>query len=123
TPGTAAHVKGFLAAYRPDRVVPVGTFAEAAADRERRLGVALAPPLTWKAGPPGPLFDALFPQAERVVVCPSQPRGQLLQAACLAGAARAPLFVLRGHDGEAEELARRVAAWRPAEVLAVGEAV
>jgi hypothetical protein len=113
TPGTAPYLNGFLTAFRPDRVVPVGTFADTVAERERRLGVTLAPPLQW---------DALFPQAERVVVSPARPRRLLLQAACLAGVARAPLFVLHGRDGEAEELARRVAAWRPAEVLAAGEA-
>jgi hypothetical protein len=122
TPGTAPHLKGFLTAFRPDRVVPVGTFADTAEERERRLGVTLAPPLEWKGGPPGPLWDALFPQAETVVVCPDRPRGLLLHAACLAGAARAPLFVLRGRDGEADELRRRVAGWKPREVLAVGEA-
>jgi hypothetical protein len=122
TPAVGPYLKGFLAAYRPDRVVPVGTFADTAEEREERLGVSLAPVLKWKSGPPTPLWDALFPQAERVVVCPAQPRGQLLHAACLAGAARAPLFVLRGQDGEAEVLARRVADWRPTEVLAVGEA-
>ncbi len=122
TPGAGAYLKGFLTAFRADRVVPVGTFADTAEERERRLGVSLAPALTWKDGPPAPLYDALFPQAERVVVCPAQPRGQLLHAACLAGAARAPLFVLRGDDGETDHLARRVAAWRPDEVIAVGEA-
>jgi hypothetical protein len=122
TPGAGPYLKGFLTAYRPGRVVPVGKFEDTAEDRERRLGVTLADALTWKDGPPAPLFDALFPQAERVVVCPAKPRGQLLQAASLAGAARAPLFVLRGNDGESEYLARRVADWRPAEVIAVGEA-
>ncbi|HKI34247.1 MAG TPA: C25 family cysteine peptidase [Gemmataceae bacterium] len=122
TPGSGDYLKGFLAAFRPERVVPVGTFADDTAERERRLGVSLAPALTWNAGSPGPLLDALFPQAERVVVCPSRPRGLLLQAACLAGAARAPLFVLRGQDREADELARRVADWRPEDVFAVGEA-
>jgi hypothetical protein len=123
TPGTSPYIKGFLAAYRPGRVVPVGKFDETAEERERRLGVTPGAALTWKDGPPAPLYDALFPQAERVVVCPAKPRGQLLQAACLAGAARAPLFVLRGDDGENDHLARRVADWRPAEVIAVGEAV
>jgi Peptidase family C25 len=123
TPGASAYLKGFLTAFHPDRVVPVGTFADTAEERERRLGVSLAPALTWKDGPPAPLYDALFSKAERVVVCPVKPRGQLLYAAGLAGAARAPLFVLRGEDGENEHLARRVADWRPAEVIAVGEAV
>jgi len=122
TPATAPYLKGFLAAFRPDRVVPIGTFSETAADRERRLGVSLAPGLEWKAGPPGPLWDALFPQAERVVVCPDRPRSQLLHAACLAGIAQAPLFVLRGREGEADELRRRVTTWKAREVLAVGEA-
>jgi hypothetical protein len=122
TPGTAPYLKGFLAAFRPDRVVPVGTFTDTAEERERRLGVTLAPALEWKDGPPAPLWDALFPQAETVVVCPDRPRDLLLHAACLAGAARAPLFVLRGRDGEADELRRRVAGWKPREVLAVGEA-
>ena len=122
TPAVAPYLKGFLAAYRPDRVVPVGTFPDEVADRERRLGVSLAPALEWKPGPPGPLWDALFPQAERVVVCPSLPRRQLLHAACLAGAAQAPLFVLSGREGETDELRRRVAAWKAREVLAVGEA-
>jgi hypothetical protein len=122
TPATAPYLAGFFAAFRPDRVVPIGSFADTADERARRLGVSLAPALEWKTGPPGPLWDALFPQAECVVVCPDRPRGLLLQAACLAGVARAPLFVLRGQDGESEELARRVAAWKPREVIAAGEA-
>jgi hypothetical protein len=122
TPGIAPYLKGFLAAFRPDRIVPVGSFADSVEERERRLGVTLAPALEWKDGPPAALWDALFPQAETVVVCPDRPRGLLLHAACLAGAARAPLFVLRGRDGEADELRRRVAAWKPRDVLAIGEA-
>jgi hypothetical protein len=118
TPGTSPYLKGFLAAYQADRVVPVGTFDDTTKELERRLGVSLAAALTET----GPLYGALFPTAERVVVCPSSPRGLLLHAACLAGAARAPLFVLRGAEGEDEDLARRVADWRPTEVLAVGEA-
>src|SRR5207244_3922886 len=42
TPDTAAHLKGFLTAYRADRVVPVGTFRDTPEERERRLGVSLA---------------------------------------------------------------------------------
>jgi hypothetical protein len=114
TPGSAPYLKGFLTAYRPDRVIPVGTFSDSAEEREQRLGVALAPPLTPR--------DVPLPEAERLVVCPAEPRRLVLHASYLAGAARAPLFVLRGRDGEAEELARRVADSRPAEVLAVGEA-
>src|SRR5947209_10716792 len=48
TPGTAPHLKGFLTAFRPDRVVPVGAFSDSAEERQRRLGVTLAPAREWK---------------------------------------------------------------------------
>jgi hypothetical protein len=119
TPGVRAHLKRFLTAYQADQVVPVGSFADAN-DLARRLGVPLAPALFWKPGEPGALWEAFFPQAEKVVVCPAQPRGLLLHAACLAGTARAPLFVTRGNEAEAAELRRRVAACQAREVLAIG---
>src|SRR5207247_11238513 len=62
------------------------------------------------------------PRAERVVVCPGQPRALLLQAACLAGAAQAPLFVSYGTAGEDAELRRWLAEWRTREVFAAGSA-
>src|SRR5438105_13330669 len=77
----------------------------------------------WRSGPPEALWKLLFPRAERVVVCPAQPRRLLLHAACLAGAARAPLYVLWGRDGEHEDLRRRLAAWGARQVFAVGTAV
>src|ERR1700684_2100222 len=55
TAGTRPYLKGFLAACKPERVVPVGSFADTAAEREERLGVKLAPGLEWKAGPPAAL--------------------------------------------------------------------
>jgi hypothetical protein len=99
----------------------VGSFADAEG-LEKRLGVPLAPALEWKEGPPGPMWDALFPQVQHVVVCPTQPRGLLLHAACLAGVLRAPLYVLRGTETEAGDLRRRVAAWKPGEIFAVADA-
>jgi hypothetical protein len=111
--------KTFLTAYRPDRVVPIGSFPDGVADLEHRLGVTSAAPLSLQHGRPTGLWKAFFPRAERVVVCPSQPRSELLQAACLAGALRAPLFVLR-REAEAEELRHWVGEWKSAEVYAVG---
>src|SRR5207249_1012032 len=95
TPGAAPYLKRFLQEYRPDRVVPVGTFADDATKRDQRLGVSLAPALKWSSLQAGPHESGLFAQAERVVLCPAQPRGLLLQAACLAGVARAPLLVIK----------------------------
>src|SRR6516165_5810861 len=43
TPATANHLKSFLTAYQPDRVVPIGEFPDSVAERETRLGVPLAP--------------------------------------------------------------------------------
>jgi hypothetical protein len=115
--------KDFLVAYRPERIVPVGSFPDGVADLERRLGVTTESPLVWKRGQPAGLWKALFPQAERVVVCPAQPRSDLLQAACLAGALPAPLFVLRGEAGEAADLARWIGEWKTTEIYAVGHAL
>src|SRR5579871_3337251 len=82
SPRATENTKTFLAAYQPDRVVPVGAFPAGLAETERRLGTKLTASVDWRN---------LFPKAERVIVCPPRPRGQLLQAACLAAALKAPL--------------------------------
>ncbi len=120
TAGTRPYLKGFLTACKPERVVPIGSFADSVAEREERLGVKLAPGLEWKTGPPAALWDALFPTAEFVVVCPASERSLLLHAACLAGIAKAPLYVIRSEEDDAAELRRRVAGWKTREVIAVG---
>ncbi len=109
TPGARAANAAFLAAWRPDEVVRAGRFAEG------RHG----DPLKWE-GNPGPVWDRLLPRARRVVVCPAAPRRVLLQAACLAAAAGAPLYVLRGGI---DDLRKRIRTWAASEVLAVGDAV
>jgi hypothetical protein len=123
TADAVAANKAFLAAYRPERVVPVGSFPDGITDLEHRLGVKVAAPLVWKQGQPTALWKHLFPRAERLVVCPAGPRGAFLQAACLAGVIRAPLFVTHGESGEADELRRRLAEWQTTEIFAVGSAV
>lgn len=116
SPKAAAYTRAFLEAYRPDRVVPVGDFPQGAPDATRRS-------LGSKNGRPTGLWLALFPRAPRVVVSPAEPRSLLLQSACLAGALRAPLFVVDGTTGEADELRGWLAAWRTHTVYAVGDAV
>src|SRR5262249_32179839 len=53
------------------------------------------------------------------VICPAEPRGPLLQSACLAGLLNANLFVI--HDGEDLAMVRHtITAFKIAEVYAVG---
>ncbi len=122
SPQAGPSFKAFLETFKPEQVVPVGSFPEGIPDLERRLGVKTSPALEWKRGPPEALWKALFPKAERVVVCPAKSRGLLLHAACLAGALRAPLVVTRGAAGEADDVKRRLVAWGAKEVFVAGDA-
>src|SRR5262249_33144570 len=64
----------------------------------------------------------LFPRAEEVVVCPPEPRGELLQAACLAGTLHVPLLVTDAGPGEAGRLRERFEEWGVNRVVAAGAA-
>ena len=85
--------------------------------RDGRPGLDLA------ARPPDRSVESVVPACRRVVVCRSEPNGVLLQAACLAGAVGAPLFVLHDEPGEAAELRRWLVDWGTREVFAAGAAV
>jgi hypothetical protein len=119
---TSPYTKAFLAAYRPSRVIPVGSFPDGIPDLNDRLGVSTAPVVPWTRGPPDEFFQSLFPRVRTVVVCPAAPRRQLLQAACLAGVAGAPLVVVHGDAGEAGEWGKRCLAWGARQIILVGEA-
>jgi hypothetical protein len=121
SPVSTPYLKAFVASYDPARIVPVGSFREGVDDLRARLDRPTAPPLAWQDGRPRGLWAALFPRVERVVVCPAEPRGQLLQAACLAGLLRAPLFITHDREDEAD-FRRTVADWKASEVHAVGAA-
>jgi hypothetical protein len=116
------YLKSFLAAYKPERVIPVGGDAETLGDLERRLDVKTASPLLWKGGQPTALWSSLFPRADEVVVCPPRPRGTLLQAACLSGVLHAPLVVWHNRDGEEAKLIERLTKWKTRRVHLVGKA-
>ena len=118
----APYLKGFLAAYKPARVIPIGGGSGDIAELERRLDIKTAAPVTWMHGQPVTLWRSLFNRAEDVVVCPVHPRGALLQAACLAAALRAPLFVLHGRESETARLVRKLGDWRTDRVHLVGKA-
>ena len=116
------YLKSFLAAYKPASVIPVGGDADGIADLEQRLNVKTSSPLSGTPGPPLTLWRSLFKQTNDVVVCPVHPRGALLQAACLAGALRAPLYVLHGQKSETAKLAKRLGEWHARRVHLVGKA-
>jgi hypothetical protein len=116
------YLKSFLAAYKPARIIPIGGDADGIADLERRLDIKVSTPVIWKHGQPLTLWRALFNRAEDVVVCPAHPRGALLQAACLAAALRAPLFVVHGRDSETNRLIRKLGEWYTRRVHLIGKA-
>jgi hypothetical protein len=121
TPKSSTYTKTFLASFAPERTYLVGSFPEGRSEVEHRLGVKTMPSAQGTHGPPSDLWRMLFPKAERVVVCPSQPRNQFLHAACLAEELGAPLYVLHGTQGELEELQKLLAVWEAKRVYAVGD--
>jgi hypothetical protein len=103
-------------------VLPVGRFGEGRSALERRLDVPVERPAAWDGEMPAEARRRLFPRAEEVVVCPPEPRGALLQAACLAGTLHAPLVVTDAGPGEAERLRERFEEWGAKRVVAAGAA-
>jgi hypothetical protein len=118
---TTKTTRAFLDAFQPEQFVPVGTFADTVTELDERFGHRPTTIHTWQRGPPAELEREFYPLARRVVVCPAQPRRQLLQAACLAGVLRAPLVVANGGK-DAADLKHRLVAWHTQEILAVGNA-
>jgi hypothetical protein len=112
--------RNFLADYAASQVVAVGSFVQGILDLERRLNVKISRLVRWRGGPGEATWKDMFPRARCVVACPLDYRRLLLQAACLAGAKRAPLYLLPNAVSGQEELARLIRYWRPAKVYAVG---
>lgn len=104
------YLKHFLGELKPPRVVAVGKFDEDAAALSKRLGVRVEEVVPWDDRTPA----KLSPRTDRVVVCPALPRGQLLDAACLAGAEGVPLLVSPKGDLPRE--------WKTTHVTLVGGA-
>ncbi len=117
----SAYLTAFLAAYKPTQVIPVGSYPDGLAELERRLDVRVAPLLSWADEPCERLWRTLFPHADRVVVCPAEPKGQFLQAACLAGSLHAPLWVFHDRPGEGQRLRQRLEAWKTQKLYLVGK--
>lgn len=110
----------FLKEFKPARVIPVGSFPHGMQNLEERLHCKMFPAQTWQPGKAGGMWQALFPKATRLVVCPAEPRRLLLQAACLAGALKAPLLIDHGRPEDADDFNRCVTDWKVEDVYVVG---
>jgi hypothetical protein len=121
TPAISDANKAFLAAFKPERVVPVGDFSEDAEQIEKRLGCRPEAPQQWTRRPPASFWREYYPHAETVVVCPPEPRGLMLQGACLAGVLKAPLYITSGQSSEKEELQTLLQRWSTKTIHALGD--
>jgi len=119
TPPAQATNRAFLSAFHPAKVIPVGSFPDGIDDLESRFEVKTAPSLL---GPAGDARSTLVLGAHTVVVCPPEPRGRLLQAACLAGVIHAPLLINYMSADDPGGPRRLLASWKPRCIFAVGEA-
>ena len=108
SPELSVYLRHFLALYRPDKIIPVGQFADGPEGLKRRLGMATESILAWDGDPAGaiPRATGLRSRAAAVVVCPAKPREQFLRAACLAGGLGAPLWLSRNRESESKGIAR-----------------
>lgn len=122
SPEAERPIKHFLTAFRPERIVPVGSFVGGVAELQRRLETKTAPGPDWPRGPPLSLWKDLLGRVDQVVVSPAEPRAVLLHSACLAGALRAPLVVYHGTEPERAEFQRCLGEWKAQTVYAVGKA-
>jgi Peptidase family C25 len=120
SPKNTLYPKTFLKAYRPDRVIPVGSFPDGILDLERRLDICTEPAVPLGHGHGLDLWLKLFPQADQIVLCPAEPRSIVLQAAALAGALKAPLFIYHGIKDDKARLQTLLETWKTQEILAVG---
>jgi hypothetical protein len=115
--------KAVIAAYRPVKVIGVLIPDDRPADLAERLGRKLDELVEWKNSPPAALRRSLVPKAERVVVCPAEPRRLLLHGACLAGLLKAPLFIMHDAESDGDELRRWLGEETIREVVGIGAAV
>jgi hypothetical protein len=121
SPRSQRYNRVFFEEFHPQRVIPVGGFPQGKADLEERLQVKTTAIQTWPPDSPTGLWKSLFPRPGKIVVSPARPRRLLLQAACLAGALRAPLLVSHGKAEDSERVRRICKDWPIQEIVAVGD--
>ena len=123
TPAYSKYTKAFLASFRPEQVVPIGSFPDGTADLKKRLGVpvALDPGVeTWDAGCPGESALPAWPvgwssvRPSRVVCCCNRP--------ILPAFFRPRCSSFDGNPEESAQLRHWLKTWQVEEVHAVGAA-
>ncbi|MCS6850687.1 MAG: C25 family cysteine peptidase [Gemmataceae bacterium] len=119
-PAVAEANRAFLTAFQPRRLVRVSRCSAPDPRLAQRLGVAPTQSIAWETATSQALARTLLRQADHVVVSPVTPSRLLLQAACLAGALRAPLLTLDGPAATETACTESVACWRPRAVWVVG---
>lgn len=124
SPANTEYLRHFLTAYRPEKVVPIGTFSQDAAGLSERLGVAVAPILHWPAPSNGtcPLWQQAIRPPVSVIVTPSRPRSLLLRAAHLAAVEGGALWLM-AKEANTDRLRAFVRKHRIARIVAVAEAL
>jgi hypothetical protein len=120
SPRSQEFTRSLLHDFRPSRVIPVDPSFKNEPDVTQRLGLPTASPLPWPGAGSGRIQAAFLPSANKLVVCPAEPRRLLLQAACLAGVLQAPLFVRHQHTDEGKRWRQCLAQWPITDVYAVG---
>jgi hypothetical protein len=114
--------RAFLEGIGARQVIAVGAFPDGVSAVGQRLGVEVSRVLPWDDGPSTQNWQRLRSRAREVVLCPPQPRGQLLQAACLAGVRHAPLVVTRGDSDDCQRLTTLLNGWNARHIYLVGVA-
>ena len=116
----SACLRATIADMKAGVVRPIGGFPMGVKEVEQRLGVPAQAIRTWGRVDKADLWMNMFPKAAKVVLCPAAPRGQLLQAACLAGVLKAPLVVCNGTTKESQRLRQKLRDWETRDLYVVG---
>jgi hypothetical protein len=116
---SSPHLARFITSIHSRQLIALGNFPNASSDLPCRLGLCPDRFLPWNLETAEELWQKHLPDSRALVVCAAGQRRILLQAAALAGSAKAPLFVLRGGEGERTLLRRRLD--RADKVYVVGE--
>jgi hypothetical protein len=121
SPAAAPEVTRFIEAYRPTRVIRLCRPPEKVTAKTDKRGHE-SDELDWQEPFPERFWQILRLQHHRLVVCRAEPRRLLLQAACLAGVMRAPIYILHGRPEETAAIERILTRRDVKKIYVVGDA-
>jgi hypothetical protein len=114
------YIKDFLSCYKPKRLVAVGSFGEGVDAVQSRLGCTIQGTLSWSGSNSSETWNEFYSNPKAVVVCAAYPRELLLEAACLAGVAAAPLLVTAETGQQHANIERLLASWKLQRIYLIG---